>query len=174
MHGYTEIQQYLQIAWLLWTKLIWWWSSLSTDPNDFTDTGCANNIQLRLFPSAQRTSEVGINAVADDKIEGTEVLILRLMLTSATQTAINNAGNIFLQDTLNIRVVDVTGNYKLIILCWLLSDSMVMISLEMCCISQQTTQYHNFGILTTGMVPIFETSRQNGFLYSWGANKHIM
>ena len=54
-----------------------------------------------------------INAVADDKIEGPEVLILQLILTSATQTAINNAGNIFLQDTLNIRIRDVTGNYKL-------------------------------------------------------------
>ena len=59
-------------------------------------------------------SEVGISALADNKIEGTEVLILRLMLTNATQTAVNNAGNIFLQDTLNIRVIDVTGNYKLI------------------------------------------------------------
>ena len=57
-------------------------------------------------------SEVGINANADDKIEGTEVLILRLILTSATQTAVDNAGNIFFQDTLNIRVIDVTGNYK--------------------------------------------------------------
>ena len=66
-----------------------------------------------MFPSAQRRSEVGINAVADDKIEGTEDLMLRLVLTSATQTAINNAGNIFFQDTLNIRVIDVTGSYKL-------------------------------------------------------------
>ena len=56
---------------------------------------------------------MGINAVDDDKIEGTEVLILRLVLTSATQTAINNAGNIFFQNTLNIRVIDETGNYKL-------------------------------------------------------------
>ena len=56
---------------------------------------------------------MGINAVADDKIEGTEVLILRLILTSATQTAVNNAGNIFFQGTLNIRVIDVTGNYEL-------------------------------------------------------------
>ena len=55
---------------------------------------------------------MGINAVADDKIEGTEVLILRLILTSATQTAINNAGNIFFQDTVNIRVIDVTGKYS--------------------------------------------------------------
>ena len=55
---------------------------------------------------------MGINAVADDKIEGNEVLILRLVLTSATQTAVNNAGNIFFQDTLNIRVIDVTGKYK--------------------------------------------------------------
>ena len=65
-----------------------------------------------MFPSAQRRSEVGINAVADDKIEGNEDLILRLVLPSATQTAVNNAGNIFFQDTLNIRVIDVTGEYK--------------------------------------------------------------
>ena len=55
---------------------------------------------------------MGINAVADDKIEGNEVLILRLVLTSATQTAVNNSGNIFFQNTLNIRVIDVTGKYK--------------------------------------------------------------
>ena len=55
---------------------------------------------------------MGISAVADDKIEGTEILILRLMLTNAAQTTVNNGGNIFLQDTLNIRVIDVTGNYK--------------------------------------------------------------
>ena len=87
-------------------------NSLSTDQSDYSNTGCGSNIQLRMFPSAQRRSEVGITAVADDRIEGTEVLILRLILTSATQTAINNAGNIFFQDTLNIRVIDVTGNYK--------------------------------------------------------------
>ena len=56
---------------------------------------------------------MGITALADDKIEGTEVLMLRLVLTSVTQTAVNNAGNIFFQNTLNIRVIDVTGNYKL-------------------------------------------------------------
>ena len=89
-------------------------NSLSTEPSDFTDTGCGSSIQLRLFPLSQRMSEVGINALADDKIEGTEVLILRLVLTSATQTAVNNAGNIFFQDTLNIRVIDLTGNYKVI------------------------------------------------------------
>ena len=53
-----------------------------------------------------------INAVRDDKIEGNEVLILQLVLTSATQTAVNNAGNIFFRDTLNIRIRDVTGNYE--------------------------------------------------------------
>ena len=84
-------------------------NSLSTDRSDFTATGCGTNIQLRLSSS----SEVGISAVADDKIEGTEILMLQLVLTNATQTAVNNAGNIFIQDTLNIRVIDVTGNYKL-------------------------------------------------------------
>ena len=88
-------------------------NSLSTDRSDFTDTGCGSTIQLRMFPSAQRRSEVGINAVADDKIEGNEVLILRLVLTSATQADIKRAENIFFQDTINIRVIDVTGNYKL-------------------------------------------------------------
>ena len=88
-------------------------NSLSTDDGDYTDTGCGSTIQLRLFPSAQRRSEVGINAVGDDKIEGTEILMLQLVLTSATQTAINNAGNIFFQDILNNRVIDMTGNYKL-------------------------------------------------------------
>ena len=83
--------------------------SLSTDRGDFTATGCCTNILLQLSSS----SEVGISAVADDKIEGTEILMLQLVLTSATQTAVNNAGNIFIQDTLNIRVIDVTGNYKL-------------------------------------------------------------
>ena len=87
-------------------------NSLSTDHGDYTDTGCGSIIQLRMFPSAQRRSEVGINAVADDKIEGTEVLILKLALTSATQTAVNRAENIFFQDTINIRVIDETGNYK--------------------------------------------------------------
>ena len=57
---------------------------------------------------------MGINAVADDKIEGTEDLMLRLVLTSGTQTAVDNAGNIFFQDTINIRVIDVTGKYKFI------------------------------------------------------------
>ena len=69
-----------------------------------------------MFPSAQRRSEVGINAVADDKIEGTEVLMLRLILTSATQTAVNNAENVFFQDTVNIRVIDLTGNYSYLVL----------------------------------------------------------
>ena len=55
---------------------------------------------------------MGITALADDKIEGTEVLMLQLMLTSETQTAVDNARNIFFQDSLNIRVMDVTGNYK--------------------------------------------------------------
>ena len=56
---------------------------------------------------------MGISALADDKVEGTEVLMLQLILTSATQTAVDNAGNIFFQDSLSIRVIDVTGNYKL-------------------------------------------------------------
>ena len=57
---------------------------------------------------------MGIAAVADDKIERTEVLVLRLVLPCTTQTDINRAGNIFFQDTLSIRVIDTTGNYELI------------------------------------------------------------
>ena len=86
-------------------------NSLSTDRSDFTATGCGTNIQLRLSSS----SEVGISAVADAKIEGTEILMLQLVLTNATQSAVNNAGNIFIQDTLNMRVIDETGNYKCVV-----------------------------------------------------------
>ena len=87
---------------------------LSTDPSDITVRGCGNSIHLGWSPSSPNGSEVGISAVADDKIEGTEVLVLRLVLPCTTQTAVNRAGNIFVQDTLNIRVIDTTGNYKLI------------------------------------------------------------
>ena len=87
---------------------------LSTDPSDITVIGCGNSIHLGWSPSSPNRSEVGIRAVADDKIEGTEVLVLRLVLPCTTQTAVNRAGNIFFQDTLYIRVIDTTGNYKLI------------------------------------------------------------
>ena len=57
------------------------------------------------------TSEVVITFRPDAKIEGTEVLTVQLRLSNATQTAVNNAGNIFIRDTSTIRVVDTTGNY---------------------------------------------------------------
>ena len=57
------------------------------------------------------TSEVGITPRPDAKIEGTEVLTVQVRLSSATQTAVNNAGNIFIRDTSTIRVIDTTGNY---------------------------------------------------------------
>ena len=88
-------------------------NSLSTDRSDFTDTGCGHSIHLRRF--SQSRSEVSTSAVADDKIEGTEVLMLQLVLPCTTQAAVNRAGNIFFQDTLYIRVIDTTGNYKLIL-----------------------------------------------------------
>ena len=53
---------------------------------------------------------MGVNAVADDKIEGTEVLMLELMLTSATQNAVDSAGNIFFQNASTVTIIDVTGN----------------------------------------------------------------
>ena len=58
------------------------------------------------------TSEVGITFLPDDKVEATEVLTVQLRLSSATQAAVNNAGNIFIRDTSTIRVVDTTGNYR--------------------------------------------------------------
>ena len=45
-------------------------NSLSTDPSDITVSGCGNSIHLRWSPSSPSRSEVGISAVADDKIEG--------------------------------------------------------------------------------------------------------
>ena len=55
---------------------------------------------------------MGITAIADDKIEGTEVLTQQLTLTSPTQNEVDNAGNIFFQTVSTITIVDVTGNCK--------------------------------------------------------------
>ena len=82
---------------------------LSTDLTDFAVTGCNSSITLFTF-STTSTSEVGIAFRPDDKIEGTEVLTVQLRLSSASQTAVNNAGNIFIRDTSTIRVTDTTGN----------------------------------------------------------------
>ena len=53
---------------------------------------------------------MAISAIADDKIEGTEVLMQQLTLTSPTQDEVDNAGNIFFQNVSTITIVDVTGN----------------------------------------------------------------
>ena len=53
---------------------------------------------------------MAISAIADDKIEGTEVLMQQLTLTSPTQDVVDNAGNIFFQNVSTITIVDVTGN----------------------------------------------------------------
>ena len=83
---------------------------LSTDFNDFASQGCNSSFTLFIFPIPD-TYEVGIAFQPDDKIEGTEVLTVQLRLSSASQTAVNNAGNIFIRDTSTIRVIDTTGKY---------------------------------------------------------------
>ena len=83
---------------------------LSTDLNDFTSQGCNHSFTLFTF-STTPTSEVGITFWPDAKIEGTEVLTMQLRLSSESQSAVNNAGNIFIRDTSTIRVTDTTGNY---------------------------------------------------------------
>ena len=64
---------------------------------------------LTVTPAVHGTSEMGIIFWADEKIEGTEVLTLQLILTSPAQDTVNNAGNIFFRDTSTIRVIDRTG-----------------------------------------------------------------
>ena len=59
---------------------------------------------------------MGITAVADDKIEGTEVLMQQLTLTSPTQDEVDNAGNIFFQNVSTITIIDVTGNCEHVVL----------------------------------------------------------
>jgi len=60
---------------------------------------------------------VAISAIADDKIEGTEVLMQQLTLTSPTQDEVDNAGNIFFQNVSTITIVDVTGNCEHVYTC---------------------------------------------------------
>ena len=83
---------------------------LSTDFNDFASQSCNSSITLFAFPTPG-TYEMGIIFWPDHKIEGTEVLTVQLRLSSASQTAVNNAGNIFIRDTSTIRVTDTTGKY---------------------------------------------------------------
>ena len=59
---------------------------------------------------------MGISAIADDKIEGTEVLMQQLTLTSPTQDEVDNAGNIFFQNVSTITIIDVTGNCEHVVL----------------------------------------------------------
>ena len=48
----------------------------------------------------------------DNRLEGTEILKVQIALDDATQTGVNNSGNIFFQDTLNISVADITGTFE--------------------------------------------------------------
>ena len=57
------------------------------------------------------SSEVVVNFQTDDKVEGTEVLMLQLNVTSPTLEEVNDSGNIFFQSTSTITVIDRTGDY---------------------------------------------------------------
>ena len=82
-----------------------------TESNDYSTTACDTPIELDREDSARLTSEVLITFPTDNiALEGTEVLELRLEPTSATQTAVTNAGNVFFQDTSAVRINDTTGN----------------------------------------------------------------
>ena len=48
----------------------------------------------------------------DNRLEGTEILKVQITLDDTTQTGVNNSGNIFFQDTLNISVADITGTFE--------------------------------------------------------------
>ena len=79
--------------------------------------------------------EVVIAIQADNIIEGTEFLTLQLQLTDQTQQSdINNAGNIFFQDTSIITVIDTTGNYNLNI-----SIDIILITVPWCLLYMQET-----------------------------------
>ena len=81
-----------------------------TESNDYSTTACGTEINLDREDPTQLTSEVLITFPTDNiALEGTEVLDLRLEPTSATQTAVTNAMNVFFQDT-SVRINDTTGN----------------------------------------------------------------
>ena len=81
-----------------------------TESGDYNTTACNTLINLDRQDPAQLTSEVLITFPTDNiALEGTEVLELRLEPTSATQSAVTNAGNVFFQDT-SIQINDTTGN----------------------------------------------------------------
>ena len=56
------------------------------------------------------SSEVAVAFQTDDRVEGTEVLILQLNVTSPTLEEVNDTGNVFFQSTSTITVIDTTGN----------------------------------------------------------------
>ena len=81
-----------------------------TESNDYSTTACDTPINLDQEDPAQLTMEALITFPTDNiALEGTEVLELRLEPTSATQTAVTNAGNVFFQDA-SVRINDTTGN----------------------------------------------------------------
>ena len=81
-----------------------------TESSDYYTTACNTPINLDREDPAQLTSPVLITFPTDNMaLEGTEVLQLRVEPTSATQTAVTTAGNVFFQDT-SIRINDTTGN----------------------------------------------------------------
>ena len=81
-----------------------------TESGDYNTTACNTLINLVQEDPALLTSEVLITFPTDNiALEGTEVLELRLEPTSATQTAVTYAGNVFFQDT-SVQISDTTGN----------------------------------------------------------------
>ena len=92
---------FLRLSWSHWL-----WNSLSIDINDFNATGCNRSVSL----SVPGSSEVAVAFQTDDRVEGTEVLVLQLNVTSPTLEEVNDTGNVFFQNTSTITVIDTTGN----------------------------------------------------------------
>ena len=85
-------------------------TTLSTGSNDFIESGCGKRLTLNIGDSP--LFEMVIAFKDDNRLEGTEILKVQITLDDATQTGVNNSGNIFFQDTLNISVADITGTFE--------------------------------------------------------------
>ena len=85
-------------------------TTLSTGSNDFIESGCGKRLTLNIGDSP--LFEMVIAFEDDNRLEGTEILEVQIALDDATQTGVNNSGNIFFQDTLHISVADITGTFE--------------------------------------------------------------
>ena len=83
---------------------------LSTGSNDFNESRCGDRLTLNI--DTDPLFEWGITFEDDNRLEGTEILEVQIVLDDATQTAVNNSGNIFFQDTLRFSVADITGTVE--------------------------------------------------------------